>query len=80
MNPFVSYDPPPYVILPESETSQGERFSRYGNTGSGDHNPTELRFSEDGKTLLSDSPGPGASNERVAGPFRVKEYDETMII
>jgi hypothetical protein len=84
---LLGFQPPPHATLPESVISRflnavkGKVFpatllSRYGNTDYEDHNPTELRFSEDGNKLFSKSPGPDGSNASVAGPFRLKGCDD----
>lgn len=84
---LLGFHPPPHVTLPESVISRflkavkGKVFpatllSRYGNIKYDDHNPTVIKFSEDGHQLFSNSPGPDGSDASVAGPFRLKGCDD----
>ena len=50
-------------------------LSRGGATDYADHPLQELRFSTDGKMLISDCPGPGGSDASVAGAFLLTEVD-----
>ena len=86
---LMGFNPPNRVPLPDAVTVPfitavaGRTFgndaavflSRWGFTDYADHPLQELKFSTDGKTLMSYCPGPGDSDASVAGPFLLTEVD-----